>query len=541
MPRSSQAVLALALSLSSAVAAAAQQTPPPPTAAPPATPAAPWNPSNPVLARIWDEARGNSQLERLAQALSDSVGPRLTASPGMKAGSDWLIAQYRAWGIPARTDTYGTFRSWRRGVSHIDLVQPRVRSLEGTMLAWSPATRGPVTAGVVAMPTFTSAAELEAWLPGVRGKYVLASLPPSTCRPLEEVHEYATPETFERLQRQVQEAPRTAARRLTAIGLTARELPRRLEAAGAVGVVTSTPTGGWGVDRIFNAYTRQVPTFDLSCEDYGLVYRLSQHGQNPVLRAEAQSEELGEVPVFNTVAEIRGSEKPDEYVILSAHFDSWDGSSGATDNGTGTVTMMEAARILRAVYPRPRRTILVGHWSGEEQGLNGSRAFVKDHPQVVNGLQVLLNQDNGTGRVVSISMQGFTGVGAVVSRWLSQLPPELTGEIKLDDPGVPSQGGSDYASFVCAGVPALGLSSLGWDYGAYTWHTNRDTYDKIIFDDVRKNAALTAMLAYLASEDPQRLPREQRTTFPTNPGTGQPYTWPACQDASRTTAASPRM
>jgi hypothetical protein len=535
-------VRAFALLLAAAAALGAQQTPPAAQTTPATPPPAPWNPTNPVLARIWDEANDRSQLERLAQALADSVGPRLTASPGMKAGSDWLISQYRAWGVNARTETYGTFRSWRRGVSHVDLVQPRVRSLEGTMLAWSPATSGPVTAGVVLMPSsFASAAEFDAWLQGVRGKYVAASIPLPTCRPIEEWHQYATADSYAAMQQRLQALSGMAAARLTAIGLTSRELPRRLEAAGAVGVLTSSPSGGWGVDRIFNAFTRQVPTFDLSCEDYGLVARLAANKQNPVIRAEAESQELGEIPVFNTFAEIRGSEKPNEYVILSAHFDSWDGSSGATDNGTGTITMMEAMRILRTVYPHPRRTILVGHWSGEEQGLNGSRGFVKDHPEIVNGLQVLLNQDNGTGRVVSISMQGFTGVGAVVQRWLGQLPPALTAEIKLDDPGVPSQGGSDYASFVCAGVPALGLSSLSWDYGAYTWHTNRDTYDKIVFDDVRKNAALTAMLAYLASEDPQRLPRDMRSTFPTNPNTGQPYTWPACQEATRRTADSPRM
>jgi carboxypeptidase Q len=106
--------------------------------------------------------------------------------------------------------------------------------------------------------------------------------------------------------------------------------------------------------------------------------------------------------------------------MLSAHFDSWDGASGATDNGTGTIIMMEAMRILRQVYPNPRRTILAGHWGGEEQGLNGSRAFVADNPRIVEGVQVLFNQDNGTGRIAHISMQGFGRTGPFFERWLAR-------------------------------------------------------------------------------------------------------------------------
>jgi hypothetical protein len=127
--------------------------------------------------------------------------------------------------------------------------------------------------------------------------------------------------------------------------------------------------------------------------------------------------------VFKGVGEIKGRELPNEYVMLSAHFDSWDGGSGATDNGTGTITMLEAMRILRLVYPNPRRTILVGHWSGEEQGLNGSRGFVADHADIVNGLQALFNQDNGTGRVETMSASGFPDAAANLARYLAVCPP----------------------------------------------------------------------------------------------------------------------
>ncbi|HEY8484202.1 MAG TPA: M28 family peptidase, partial [Longimicrobiales bacterium] len=153
-------------------------------------------------------------------------------------------------------------------------------------------------------------------------------------------------------------------------------------------------------------------------------------------------------------------------------------------------------------------------------------------PEIVAGLQALFNQDNGTGRVATISMQGFTGAAAHFGRWLAQVPEEITRHITLVIPGTPGSGGSDYASFVCYGAPAFNLSSLSWDYGTYTWHTNRDTFDKISIDDLKNNAVLTAMLAYLASEDPERVPRDRRV-LPVDPNTGQPRSWPECRAPQR--------
>jgi hypothetical protein len=494
---------------------------------------------DPVLKRIWDEEVRGSQVSTLMQILTDSIGPRLTGSPGIQAGQDWLVATYTQWGIPARNERYGTWLGWKRGVTHLDLIHPRVRSLEATMLAWSPGTKGaPVEAAPVILAEVADPAGFQAWLPAVRGKFVLISQPMASCRPDSSYKQFALPETFERMLREREAARQAWADRLARTGVSARELPQVLEQAGAAGVLTSLWSQGWGVTKVFNARTREVPTLDLSCEDYGLVYRLAEHGQNPRLRLTADAEFLGNVPVFNTVAEIKGTEKPDEYVMLSAHFDSWDGASGATDNGTGTVTMLEAMRLLKLAYPKPKRTILVGHWSGEEQGLNGSRAFVQDHPEVVSGLQALFNQDNGTGRVVNMSASGLIDASGSVAQWLARIPTEITRVITFAFPGLPAGGGSDNASFICAGAPGLGLGSLNWEYGTYTWHTNRDTYDKVVFDEVRSNAALVAMLAYLASEDPVKVPRNRRiiSADARNPSGA----WPACVPPARSIEESTR-
>lgn len=494
-----------------------------------------------VLRRIWDEGMSRSQTEPLAQTLMDSIGPRLTGSPGIKAGNDWLVAMYTRWGIPAHNEQYGTWRSWRRGVTHVDLIAPRVRTLEATMLAWSPGTpRGRAVEGpVVLLPDLPDSAAYAQWMRGIRRAFVAMSAPEASCRPQDSWQQWAGDSGVARFRRAHDAAIDDFRARVRKTGYDLRTLPVALEQAGAAGVLTSRWSLGWGVDKIFNARTQRVPQLDVSCEDYGLISRLAEHGQGPVLRVAAEAEDRGELPVFNTIAMVRGEVLPDQYVVLSAHFDSWDGGSGGTDNGTGTITMMEAMRILHAVYPHPRRTIVVGHWSGEEQGLNGSRAFAHDHPEIVSGLQALFNQDNGTGEIARISMQGLSGAGAHFAEWFAAIPSALVGGVQLQIPGFPGGGGSDYASFICAGAPSFSLSSASWDYGTYTWHTNRDTYDKINLENLRRNATLTAMLAYLASEDPERVPRD-RAILGVNPRSGRQATWPECQDGVRRSEDSDR-
>ncbi|MEP6692424.1 MAG: M28 family peptidase [Gemmatimonadaceae bacterium] len=494
--------------------------------------------ADPILQKIWTEGMQSSQMYSLAQALMDSIGPRLTGSPAIKSGNDWLVARYTSWGIDAKNEQYGTWKSWRRGVTHIDLLTPRVRALEGTMLAFSPGTKGKIDGKVVIIPDVADSAAFAAWLPKARGNYVMIAMPQPSCRPDANWKEFALVDEVERMQKDRTTATQAWTTRVTAGG-GARNLAGRIEAAGAKGILSNLWSFGWGVDKIFNARTTTIPTLDLSCEDYGLVYRLTERNQNPTIRVDAESQDLGEQPVFNTIARIPGTEKPNEYVMLSAHFDSWDAGSGATDNGTGTITMMEALRILKTVYPNPKRTILVGHWSGEEQGLNGSRAWAADHPEVVKGLQALFNQDNGTGRVVNMSTSGLVGAGAFYGRWFAKLPAELTRNITLSFPGAPAGGGSDNASFICYDAPGFGLGSNSWDYGAYTWHTNRDTFDKIVFDELRQNAVLTAMLAYLASEDPETIPRARRV-MAADARTGQAALWPACVTPARTSSQSTR-
>ncbi|WP_228852521.1 M20/M25/M40 family metallo-hydrolase [Aegicerativicinus sediminis] len=483
--------------------------------------------------KIVEEATNNSQLEILAHELLDDIGPRLVGTPQMKQANDWAVAKYASWGIQAENQKWGEWRGWERGITHVDLLEPRIQSLNATQLAWSPAApKKGITAECVIMPIFKNSSDFNSWLPSIKGKIVLASMEEPTGRPDENWEEYAVEKDFEKMKTERDSLRRVWRQSLNNTGYNFRTIYEGLEKAGAAAIATSYWSNAFGASKIFSARTKEIPTINIAVEDYGMLYRMAEHGDKPVIKIIAESKDLGIVPNFNTIGKIEGTEKPNEFVILSAHFDSWDGGTGATDNGTGTLVMMETMRILKKLYPNPKRTILVGHWGSEEQGLNGSRAFVEDHPEIVANVQVVLNQDNGTGRVEKINGSGFLNSYAYLGKWLNAVPDEIKNNIETEFPGSPSGGGSDHSSFIAANAPAFFLSSLSWSYGNYTWHTNLDTYDKIVFEDVKRNVILTAILAYMASEDPEKTSRE-RSVLPISRRTGEQMKWPEQRSPQR--------
>lgn len=487
----------------------------------------------PIVIKISEEVNINSDLENLAFELLDVVGPRLVGTPGMNKANDWAVSKFESWGIPAKNQKFGEWKGWERGISHIDMVYPRVKTLSGTQLAWSPSTNGKsITGEVIILPDFQDSLSFRAWLPSVKGKYVMVSMPQPTGRPDHNWKEFGTEESIRKMNRLRDSLSAAWDNRIKATGFSANSIPGILEDAGAAGILTSYWSKEFGANKIFGARSHKVPTLDISLEDYGTLFRLAEKGIKPKISVETASKELGSVPSFNTIAEIKGSEFPDEYVILSAHLDSWEGGSGATDNGTGTIAMMEVARVLKKILPNPKRTILIGLWGSEEQGLNGSRSFVLDNPEIVENTQAVFNLDNGTGRVERINGSGFVHAYDFVGRWLDAAPREITKDIKTEFPGSPGGGGSDHASFVAAGIPAFMLSSLSWGYFSNTWHTNLDTYDKLVFDDLKYNVILTAIMAYKAAEEPGLVNREQRV-LPIGRD-GKPGTWPAIRQPRRT-------
>lgn len=480
---------------------------------------------DPVIAEMWKTGIEESRTRELAHELMDQIGPRLPGSEGQEQAQDWLMNLYSEWGIDARREEIGTWRRWQSGALHVEMVEPRIASLEAEIKAWSPGTDG-VVRGEVVIPPAKSTQEADAeWVASTAGKFVMINQPMEMCRAPQEVEANALPETVEALTERRRDGFNEFRTRVGAYNAG------MFDEAGAAGVLESRWSGGWGVNKVFSTSNENAVALDISCEDYGLLYRLVESGQRVVIEVEAETEDLGEVPQFNVVGQITGTELPEEYVLLGAHLDSWHAATGATDNGTGTITMLEAMRILKMNYPNPRRTILVGHWANEEVGRVGSRAFRDDNPEIMDGIQAAFNQDNGTWRFEKIDGQGFANAAAHIPRWMAKLPMEFQTQIALEMPGPQANAGSDHTSFICAGVPSFRLQSPYDEYRQYTWHTNRDTYDKISFDDLARNATVAAMLAYEASEDPVRFGRD-KALLPAS-ANGRARSWPGCRPAPR--------
>lgn len=484
--------------------------------------------STDFVEKLVKEVHSNTeaQLKENAHEFLDDIGPRLVGTPQMKQAHDWVIQKYGEWGIPAENQEWGQWKAWERGITHVDLVEPRLKTLAATQLAWSPSTkkRG-ITAEVIALPTLTDSLDFVKWLPQVKGKFVLIAMKEPTGRPDHDWQQWATPTSFEKMKKERNQQKAQWTENLKKTGYDKKGLVAALEKAGAAGLVDSYWSGGFGTNRIFGTTAKKIPVIDVELEDYTLLYRMVEHGDRPKIRVLTTSKDLGTSATFNTIATLKGTEKPEEYVILSAHLDSWDGGTGATDNGSGTLLMMEVMRILKKLYPEPKRTIIAGHWGAEEQGLNGSAAFVEDHPKIIDNIQVVFNNDNGTGRFMNINAAGFRDAYDYLGRWLSVVPKEIQ-KIDFVYPGMPADGATDHASFGTAGAPAFNLLSYdNWSYATYTWHNNRDTYDKLIWDDLKNNVIMTAVLTYMASEDPETTSRV-KMELPIDPKTQKQREWP---------------
>ena len=497
-------------------------------------------PTDPMILKIVEEGMERSQVMKIAQTLLDSIGPRLTGSTDADRAQAWMLSNYASWGIPARIENYGTWNRWKNGAAFAELTFPRVRGLEVSAMGWSPGTNGKwVEGNVVMIPDSVVTPELfAAWVPNAKGKFVLLNAPQLSCRMPSQLAEFGTVASRDRL-RQEQSALSASFNQRVLAGGGPRGIQAKLKAAGALGALTTNFSQYPGINKVFGSASQEIPTVDVGCEDMGLLYRLAANNQSPKIRLMVDAEKGPERPVGNVIAEMKGTTLPNEYVVLSAHFDSFTGGSGATDNGTGSLTMIEAMRILRTVYPNPKRTIIIGLWNSEEQGLNGSKAYAEMHPEVIAGMQMLFNQDNGTGRISSISPGPFVHAGAFLTRYMSEMPSEITQWIRLGNTSpFGGPGGTDHTTFVCYKAPGIGTGALSWDYSNTTWHTNRDTYDKIVPEDLRNNATLIAMLAYMASEDTQKFPRDLVPQG--NLPNGTPRPWPACPGPTKSAAQSTR-
>jgi hypothetical protein len=450
------------------------------------------------------QAMDHSEVMANLRHLSDVIGPRLTGSAAMRRANDWTAERFRAYGLTARLEPYQFGVTWERGTASLRLVAPFNRAVTAESWAWTAGTGGRTLSGPVVLVDLSTPDSLVAHKNKVRGAWVM----PRSSYPLwnpdgpdmtrEDSLELAQALWVRDLPTADTSASAVLARRQFAI-----DLPYVLKAAGALGTLGDGSkehallTMSGSPNRV-----SPLPNLVISHEDYAMLERQIIAGAAPRLEGRVENT-MGRVPVqqWNTIAEIRGSERPGEVVILGAHLDSWDLGQGVTDNGTGSMVVLEAARVLAQSGLKPKRTLRFILFSGEEQGLMGSRAYAAAHAAEADSIQAVLVVDNGTGAIRGQALQGRTDLEGL---WYQLLAP--VARLGADSVRDAEKTGTDHLSFVSYGVPSFNFDQLRRGY-SHTHHSQSDTYDKAVPGDLKQVSAVMAVTAYELANLPTLLPR----------------------------------
>ena len=499
-----------------------------------------------LLERIRKEERDNSQLMKTEHMLTDVYGPRLTGSPNHKAAAEWAIRQMTAWGLSnAHLEPWDFGHvGWlnERFTGHI--ISPVKDVLSCEVLSWTPSTRGVVTAKAYQMvlPDRPSQAQLTAYFETqkakVRGRIVMAGrhivVPVNLNPPAKRLTDEQAQQRYGPNARPGagfnQPSPTPTPAPGAPRPLTNRQIDEQLDAfLKANGAMIRVNDAGreFRQIRAFNNrtfdVTKALPTVVMSNEDYGRITRILADGTDVTLEFNIVNRVYPEGKTsYNTVAEIPGTDLADEVIMLGGHLDSWHAATGATDNAIGCAIMMEAMRILKTLNVRPRHTIRVALWSGEEEGLLGSQAYVKAHFGAFENPKPgyekfggYFNIDSGTGRVRGAGVFG-PPAGADIMRKILE-PFKDDGVAGATASRSRNLGGSDNTSFSNAGLPGIGMGQDPIEYNSNTWHTNLDTYERILEDDVKKNAVTVAWCVYQLAMRDDLLPRFAKADMPPPP------------------------
>ncbi|HJY31178.1 MAG TPA: M20/M25/M40 family metallo-hydrolase [Pyrinomonadaceae bacterium] len=524
-------------------------------------PIAAQNGSGDMLSRIRKEAMEHSQIMKTMHMFTDLYGPRLTGSPNHKAAAEWAVKQMTAWGLENAHLEPWDFRhpGWLNERLTAHLISPVKDPLVCEVLAWTPSTKGTVQANAyhLVLPDRVTQDQLKIFFNNyktkVRGKIVLigkpASLPVNLNPPAKRLTDEQAEQRYGPNARPFAfptPSPTPTPEVNAPKPLTNRQVNEQLDAfLKENGALVRVNDAGreFRQIRAFNNQTfdvnKVVPTVVMSNEDFGRIARILNDGTDVVLEFNIVNHVYPEGSTsYNTVAEIPGTDKADEVIMLGGHLDSWHAATGATDNAIGCTIMMEAARILKTVGVKPRRTIRVALWSGEEQGLLGSQAYVKEHfgsfESQKPGYEKFggyFNIDSGTGRVRGAGVFGPPEAANILREILE--PFKNDGVVGAVTTRSRRLGGSDNTSFNEAGLPGIGMGQDPIEYGTHTWHTNLDTYERILEDDVKKDAMVVAWSVYQLAMRDDLLPRFAKGDMPAKPEeiSAQPATPPVRTDA----------
>lgn len=520
-----------------------------------------------INAKIREEENKNSQIMKTMHYLSDVYGPRLTGSPNHKAAADWAVKQMLAWGFDKAELEAWNFGhpGWVNERASGFITSPVQDSLVFEVLSWTPGTKKAVRAEVfnMVLPERPTQEELTAYLSsvqaGVKGKMVLYGKPgvvPVTIIPPakrindEELKKRLNPSATPQGPGGPGGSPAPQAPKPGALtNLQIADQVDKFLLDNKVLVRINDSGREHGQIRAFNHrafdITKTVPTVVLRNEDFGRIFRILADGTPVTLEFDIRNQTFNDgmeefdgkkvpkgVQSYNVVGEIAGSDKKDEVIMLGGHLDSWHSATGATDNAIGCAVMMEAARILKAIGVKPRRTIRVALWSGEEQGLLGSQAYVRRHfgsfeapgPDFEK-FGGYFNIDSGTGRAKAMSVFGPPEAAAVLRDAVA--PFEDLGILGATNGRSRGLGGSDHTSFNQAGLPGIGVQQDPIEYFTHTWHTNLDTYERIIPEDVQASAIVIAAAVYVLAMRDEMLPRYTKEQMPAPPAVPTPTPTPA--------------
>jgi hypothetical protein len=443
--------------------------------------------------QIADEVRSHSELVKNLEYLTTQIGARLTGSPQMQRASEWTLQRFKDYGVDAHLETGSIDHAWTRGEESAEITSPIHRSVGIHAFGWSRATAGSVAANVVAIEA-RELADLEAYRGKLKGAIVLVNKPTDIAKldpNPENAYDAVVP-----LPRGIRPAGAPWVERGKIMRQLADEQPALLL------LDSGKPDSLFNMGGSFPPYNpSKVPQAFLTHEEYDLIWRLRQTG--PVtLRVNLQNTFSEKpVPVSITVAEIKGSELPDERVILGGHLDSWDLGQGALDNGTGAMAVLEAARTLQALGWKPKRTLTFVLFTGEEQGGTGVDTYLKNHAAELPRTDAVLIHDIGTGRVTSIALQNLWETGPL----MSEIYLPLQEVFDLQSISTRSIVGSDHDQYLDKGVPAYFCLQVPAHYRE-AHHSQADTFDKVIPDQINQGAALLAAWAWNVSEMPSPLP-----------------------------------
>jgi carboxypeptidase Q len=515
-------------------------------AAPGATPA-PETVDTAAISRIMDEGTNRSQVMETLLGVTDLNGPRLTWSPGYARAAEYLIARMSAWGLEnPRIERWAPLGvGWTLKEFSANVLTPYAFPLHAHPRAWSNGVRGTVRAEVVHLEAASDSA-LQLYRGKLKGRFVLLGDSVEFDSPFEPVATRETDSSLlalanagtERRGRRPGGAPGGGMQRWI-LAMRKLQLCQEEKAAGMLfpsraesGILTvqgvtvpdhpDTPFA----DRL-QAYDRirkeLIPQISVSADHYNRMLRLVRAGKKVTLELELEVEATPPDSGANVIAEIPGTDLKDEVVMVGGHLDSWHGGTGGNDNGTGVATSMEAVRILKALGLKPRRTIRIGLWGGEEQGLYGSEAYVSAHlgkavddSTAPRGKRyeykpeggkfcAYFNNDNGTGRIRGIYLQGNEALRPIFRKWLEPFRDKGASTITP----LPT-GGTDILAFNEIGLPGFQFIQDDIDYFTRTWHTTSDTYDRALPDDLKQASVIMAAFIYNAAMRDEPLPRKQR-------------------------------